>query len=200
MKKIIVFDLGGVLIDWDPRRLYRKLMDSEEQVNYFLENVCTSEWNLQQDKGRLIVDAVNERIALFPQHEAMIRTYYDRWEEMLDGEIKGTVDVFRTLKNAGYDIYALTNFSAENMIKARQIYKFLDWFNGIVVSGDEKLIKPDPRIYEILLDRYRLSADQCIFIDDMPENICSADKLGLQTIHFKSSSMLEKSLLDLEIL
>jgi len=150
MSKTVVFDLGGVLIDHDPRYLYRKLLPDEEAVTEFLTEVCHHEWNECQDAGRSLAEATAERIALFPEKADLIKAYYGRWEEMLNGAIEGTVRIFEELRGNGKPIYGLSNFSAETYVAARRHYPFLDWFEGIVVSGEDKLIN-DPAVKTVLL-------------------------------------------------
>jgi 2-haloacid dehalogenase len=184
MRKTIVFDLGGVLINWDPRNMYRKLFDDEDEMNAFLSDVCHPQWNARQDAGETLTAATAERIAVFPDKKDLIEAYYDRWVEMLDGSIPETVDIFRELKAFGEPIYALTNWSGETFPTALKIFDFLHWFEGTIVSGDEKLVKPDPAIFYVLLERFNLNAESCLFIDDSIDNIKSANQLGFDTHHF----------------
>lgn len=192
--KTIIFDLGGVLIDHNPRYLYRKLFDHEHDVTHFLETVCTHDWNEQQDAGRTIAEATAERIALFPEHTTLINAYYGRWTEMLNGAIDGTVQILDELRQINTPLYSLTNFSAETFVTARTIYDFLDWFEGILVSGEEKLIKPDPKIYQLILERHSIDPAETIFIDDRKDNIAAAEKFGIQGFHFESPSKLRHDL------
>jgi len=192
--KTIIFDLGGVLIDFDPRYLYRKLFDHEHEVTAFLETICTREWNEQQDAGRTIAVATAERVQMFPDHRALIEAYYSRWTEMLGGTILGTVDILRELRQKGTPLYALTNFSAETFVTARTIYDFLGWFEGILVSGEEKMIKPDPRIYQLTLKRFSIDPNTTIFIDDRKENVAAAEKFGIHGIHFSTPGKLRLEL------
>ena len=194
MSKTIVFDFGGVLIDWDPRYLYRKLIENEAEIDAFLSDICTPEWNILQDAGRPLADATAERIALYPDHEEMIKAFYDRWEEMLGGAIEETVDILRQLKSDGQVIYGLTNWSRETFPIALERYDFLHWFEGTVVSGTEKLAKPDPAIFKLLLERYGLQAQDCLFIDDSKANIAAAYKIGFDTHHFSSPQGLRDKL------
>ena len=194
MKKTIVFDLGGVLIDWNPRYLYRKLIDDEGDIDIFLTEICSSEWNVKQDAGRSLAEATAERVALFPEKQSLIEAFYDRWEEMLGGEISETVEILRELKANGEKLYALTNWSGETFPVARDRYKFLHWFEGTLVSGVEKLAKPDPAIFHLLLNRFELQAEHCLFIDDSKTNIEAASKIGFDTHHFTSADELRKYL------
>ncbi len=200
MVKTVVFDLGGVLIDHDPRYLYRKLLPDEAAVNAFLTNICHHDWNEMQDAGRGLAEATAERIALFPDKSDLITAYYGRWEEMLNGAIDGTVKIFEELRSQGRPVYGLSNFSAETFVTARQHYPFLDWFEGIVVSGEDKLIKPDPRIYELLLARYGLRAEDLVFIDDRADNIQAAQEQGIHGILFTSPDDLRQDLKKLNVL
>jgi len=194
MKKALVFDLGGVLIDWNPKHLYRKIIDSEDDIDTFLAEVCTSEWNLKQDAGRALAEATAERIALFPEKKSLIEAFYGRWEEMLGGEISGTVEILRELKGRGETLYALTNWSHETFPIALQRFDFLQWFRGTIVSGAEQLAKPDLTIFYLLLDRYGLQAEDCLFIDDSKANIEAAGRIGFETHHFTSANGLRQYL------
>ncbi len=200
MTKILVFDLGGVLIDWNPRYLYRKLIDDEGDINLFLSEVCNSEWNVKQDAGRALAEATAERIALFPEKKSLIEAFYDRWEEMLGGEINETVEILRELKNKGESIYALTNWSGETFPIAEERFDFLQWFDGTLVSGVEKMAKPDPEIFHLLLKRYELRAEDCLFIDDSKTNIEAAARIGFETHHFKSAAGLRQELIAANLL
>lgn len=180
----IVFDFGGVLIDWNPRYLYRTYFNDDRKMEYFLSHVCTGEWNAEHDRGRTFDEGVRLLEERFPQYSEAIRLYRDGWESMLHGEFPGTVALLMKLKKLGYGIYGLTNWSAETFPIARSKYPVLHRFDGIVVSGQEKLIKPDPRIFGILLERYGLNAGECIFIDDSPANIETAARLGFNTVLF----------------
>lgn len=190
----VVFDIGGVLIDWDPRYLYRKLLPDEPAVERFLAEVCTIEWNAEQDLGRPWAEAVAQLCERFPDQAALITAYRDRWGEMIAGAIDGTVAVLRELREAGVPLYALTNFSAETFAQARARFEFLDWFQGIVVSGEERLVKPDPRIYRRLLDRYRLPVESTVYLDDVPANVEAARALGMSGLRFTDPDRLRADL------
>jgi 2-haloacid dehalogenase len=199
--KNIIFDLGGVLIDWNPDYMYRKLISDEEKRNWFLNTICTSDWNERQDGGRLIKDANDELIQQFPVYKDWILAYYDRWEEMLNGPILGTVEIFKEIReNKKHNIYALTNWSAETFPKALQIFDFLHWFDGRVVSGEEMTRKPFRDIYEIILNRFNLEPETTLFIDDNLKNILAAKELGIHCIHFKSPENLREELFKKSIL
>jgi 2-haloacid dehalogenase len=193
--RAIIFDLGGVLIDWNPRYVYRKIFKTEEEVEWFLENVTTPAWNEQQDEGYPLHKATEELIAKHPEWEPEIKAYYGRWLEMLGEAIHETVEIFRQLKEREkYKLYALTNWSAELFPHARERFEFLKWFDGIVVSGEEKIRKPFPEFYKLLLDRYDLSASATIFVDDNLRNVKAAEEVGMRAIFFKSPSQLMQEL------
>ena len=199
--RTIIFDLGGVLIDWNPRYVYNQIFKTEEEVEWFLENVTTPDWNEQQDAGYPLHKATEELIAKHPEWAPQIKAYYGRWLEMLGDAIHETVEIFRQLKESGkYKMYALTNWSAELFPHAQERFEFLKWFDGIVVSGEEKIRKPFPEIYQLLLDRYDLSASQTIFIDDNLRNVKAAGETGMQTIFFKSPVQLKEELRSRNIL
>ncbi len=192
--KAIVFDLGGVLIDWDPRHMYRKLFEDEAEMERFLAEVATLEWNAHHDAGRRWEDGVALLIAEHPDQAELIAAYWERWEEMLGGPIQGTVAILAKLKASGAEVHALTNWSSQTFPIARERYEFLDWFEHIVVSGEEKLIKPDHRLYKILLDRIGRTANECVFIDDGIRNVNAAAELGFAAIHFQSPEQLAAEL------
>lgn len=195
MINTIIFDLGGVLIDWNPEYLYRKLFTDEAAMKDFLSTICTPDWNEEQDAGRSLQEGTAMLVSQFPQHEENIRAYYGRWEEMLGGPIADTVALFEQLKESGrYKIYALTNWSAETFTIAQQRFGFLSWFDGIVVSGTEKMRKPDTAFYQLLLDRYEVDPQQALFIDDNYRNILAAQQLGIQTVHFTGAAELKARL------
>lgn len=197
--KNVIFDFGGVLIDWNPAYLYRKEFTSESDMNWFLENICTPEWNIQQDAGRSLAEATEILQKEHPQHKEMIELYYARWDEMLGGTIEENVRVLDKLKEK-YPLYGLTNWSAETIPIAYSRYDFFNYLEGIVVSGDEKLIKPDPKLYQVLLDRYKLKANESLFIDDNFHNIETAREMGFHTIHFTDNMDLEKEVKEMGVL
>lgn len=191
----VVFDVGNVLISWDPRHLYRRIFDGdEERVERFLAEICTPEWNLEQDRGRSFAEAVAERVAAFPQWRAEIEAYDRRWHEMVPGAIEGTVRILAALRAAGVPTYAITNFSAEKFALARARFPFLDGFLGTIVSAHEKLVKPDEAIYRLLVERYGLSAEECLFIDDSPANVAAARAVGMAAHHFIDPARLAQAL------
>jgi 2-haloacid dehalogenase len=182
--KNIVFDFGGVLVDWNPRHLYRNYFKDEKEMEYFLANICTNEWNAEHDRGRSFDEGVRILTEKFPQYAELIRLYRDKWDVMLKGALPESVELLRQLKSEGYKLYGLTNWSAETFPVAWARFDFFRWFDGIVVSGEEKLIKPDPAIFELLLSRYGLKAEETVFIDDGPANVETAQHLGFKAIHF----------------
>ncbi|MCB0582668.1 MAG: HAD family phosphatase [Phaeodactylibacter sp.] len=197
----VLFDLGGVLIDWNPEYLFREVFDDEEEMRYFFEEVCTSQWNLQQDAGRPLAEATEEKAREFPEYETAIRAYYGRWEEMLGGPIEDSVRLLERLHaQNGRRLYALTNWSHETFPIAWERYDFLRLFQGIVVSGQEKLAKPDPRIYHTLLERYQVRAETAVFIDDIEANVEGAQAVGIGAIHFQGAARLEEDLRELGVL
>lgn len=193
-KPVLIFDLGAVLIDWNPRHLYRTLFDDEAAMEAFLETVCTPAWNAEQDRGRSWQDAVDLLTVEHPKHQALIQAYMDRWEDMLKGPIQGTVEILERLDRDGFELHALTNWSAETFPIARERYAFLERFRTILVSGEERLMKPDPAIFELMLERINHPAERCLFIDDSAKNIETADGLGFDAIHFLSPDQLKAEL------
>lgn len=197
----IIFDFGGVLLDWNPRYLYRKLFDDDhEAVERFLVEIGFSEWNLKQDEGRPFSVAIAELSERFPQHADLIKAYDERWEESMGGEIGPSVEILYALKRAGHTLYGLSNWSAETFRRIRHKHAFMDLFEAIVLSGEVKVIKPDPRIYALLLDKVNRPAEECLFIDDSEMNVAAAGRLGFQTIRFESPEQLESELRRLGLL
>jgi 2-haloacid dehalogenase len=182
--KAVVFDLGGVLIDWNPRHLYRKLLADEAAVEEFLATVCTPEWNAELDRGRPFAEAVAELVERHPEHAAAIAAYHERWPEMVAGDFPDTVAVLAELRAAGVPLYALTNWSAETFALTRPRFEFLEWFDGLLVSGEERVTKPDPAIFQLLLDRFGLDPEATVFVDDAPANVAAARRLGIDAIRF----------------
>ncbi|PSL04023.1 2-haloacid dehalogenase [Haloactinopolyspora alba] len=193
----VVFDLGGVLVDWDPRYLYRSLLADDDAVESFLAEVTTPEWNAAQDAGRSWDDAVAALTAQHPNHAELIAAYHHRWTETIGGQIDGTVDLLRELRDTGVGLYALTNWSDEKFPHAEERFDWLSWFEGIVVSGREGLVKPDARIFRVLLDRYGLDPSVSVFIDDNPANVEAARELGFTALRFTGSQQLAGSLAEL---
>jgi 2-haloacid dehalogenase len=196
----VVFDLGGVLIDWNPRHLYRSLFDDEADMEAFLAEVTTQEWNARQDAGRAWSEAIEELAARHPDRRELIEAYRRRWPEMLDGAIEGTVEIVRELHGRGVRLYALTNWSAETFPLARPMFEFFDWFDGIVISGEVRLVKPDPRIFAHLLERFGLEPGSTVFVDDSDANVRSATEAGLVSIRFVDPAQLRGELVALGLL
>lgn len=197
----IIFDLGGVLIDWNPRYVYRTIFKTEEEIDWFFENIATHDWNENQDAGYPIAQATEELITKHPEWEKEIRAYYGRWIEMLGGPIHETVEIFRQLRqNPELRFYALTNWSAETFPVALDKFDFLHWFHGRLVSGEEKTRKPFPEFYQKLLDKFSVHPSQAVFIDDNLRNIIAAQEMGIKGIHFKNAAELQKSLQGLGII
>lgn len=195
MKDTVIFDLGGVLIDWNPRYVYRTIFRTEDAVDHFLSKVCTGKWNEKQDEGRPFAEATDWLAGLYPEYDSEIRSYYGRWEEMLGTEISETVGILENLRSSGkYRLYALTNWSEESFPVALERFGFLSWFEDILVSGKEKLIKPDPAIYELLVSRNDISKPGAVFIDDNHANVEGARATGIDAIHFTSPSDLSAQL------
>ena len=199
--KNIIFDLGGVLIDWNPDYIFKEVFKDDEKLAWFYREICTMDWNENQDAGYPLKKATEERIALFPQYEDWIRMYYGRWEEMLGESIQGTVDLLKQcVDSPALKVVALTNWSAETFPIALKKFDFLQWFEGIVVSGEEMTRKPFPDIYQTTLKRFDLKPEQSLFIDDNKRNIEAAKALGIHCIHFSSPQQLEKELKKLNVL
>lgn len=183
----IIFDLGGVLVDWNPEYVYlNEFKGDRKKMQWFFDNICTSSWNEEQDGGYPMADATEERINLFPKYKKLIKMFYGRWEEMLKGEIGETVEILHKLKRKKYKLIALTNWSAETFPVAVKKFKFLKLFDGIVVSGKVKMLKPFPEIYNYTLKKYGLIANKSIFIDDRISNVDGAIKCGINGIQFVS--------------
>jgi len=179
-----VFDIGNVLLRWDPRNLYRRVFSAEAEMEWFLGNVCTPAWNLEQDRGRDWDEAVALLVKEHPAHEASIRAFHERWPETVSGVYEQNVALLLRLREAGVPNYCITNFSGQKFVLAKEIYPFLAGFDGVIVSGDERLLKPDAAIYHLLLDRYGLEAQDCVFIDDSRANIETARQIGMHAIHY----------------
>jgi 2-haloacid dehalogenase len=191
-----VFDLGGVLIDWDPRHLYRRLMADEADMEEFLATVCTPAWHLHHDLGPGMAESCEELAAAHPDRATLIRAWAERSEEMVRGAIDGTVEILAELKAAGVRCYALTNMEPETYPLRRERFDWFSWFDGCVVSGYEGVAKPDPRIFRLLLDRYDLRPEQAVFVDDRPDNVTAARSLGLRAVVFESPARLRGDLED----
>jgi 2-haloacid dehalogenase len=191
----VVFDLGGVLIDWNPRHLYRKLFPGDEAaMEHFLTTVCTPAWNLEQDRGRSLQEATTLLQATHPEQAELIAAYYGRWPEMLDGAIPGSVALLEELVAAGIPVYALTNWSAETFPYARPRFPFLDLFRGIIVSGEEGLVKPDARLFGRAAERFGLEPSRTLFIDDAAHNVAGAELAGFRGALFTTPEALHREL------
>ena len=197
----IIFDLGGVLVDWNPKYLYEKIFDSQEEVEWFLNNVCTSDWNIEQDAGRTIEEANALKIAEFPDYEKFINMFYERWDEMFSGLIQESVKIQQKLiADKNYKVYALTNWSAEKWDLGKQLFSFFNDFEGVVVSGQENTRKPFDDIYQLILKRYSIIPENSVFIDDNFENTLGFSRNGIHSIHFKSPEQLKSDLKKLNVI
>lgn len=196
----MVFDIGGVLIDWNPAYLYRQLLPDEASVSEFLANICTPSWNEQFDAGMPFADGTADLVSRYPEKSDLIEAYWHRWHDMLGGEVPGVPQILERLKLAGIPIHAISNWSAETFPRARAIFPFLDAFDVLVVSGQERMLKPDAAIFKLFLERAGVCAEECLFIDDNPANIAAATALGFQTEHFQTAAKLERRLVGMGIL
>ncbi len=197
----IIFDLGNVLIDWNPSYLFDQIFENEpEKKAYFFNHICTEQWHAQQDAGRPIDQATSELVEIHPGWEVPIRAFYTRWKEMFHGPIDGSVEILRELKEKNYTLFALTNWSAELLQRSWEDFPFLKWFQGIVVSGEEKINKPAKEIYFILLRKYQIDPKKALFIDDREANVLVAKEIGLAAIQFHAPSQLREELKKLGIL
>lgn len=194
MIKNIIFDFGAVLVDWNPHHLFDPYFNDDEKCEYFLETVCPYSWNVTVDAGKEIAVATAERIALFPEWEKEIRMYYGEWIKMMGGEIAGMREIIEELKAKGYRVYGLTNWSRETFPLICDDYPIFKLLEGYVVSGIERTMKPLPEIYNILLERYSLKAEESIFIDDNPTNIEGGEAVGIKGIIFESPEQLREEL------
>ncbi|MDR6545036.1 2-haloacid dehalogenase [Chryseobacterium rhizosphaerae] len=198
--KNIIFDFGGVLVDWNPRYFFKDYFNDDEKMEYFLENIAQDEWNIEQDRGRSLSEGTEIQVKKFPEWEKEIRAFYDNWTVMLKSDIPQNVEILRKLKNTDYHLFGLTNWSEETFPYALENYNFFQIFEGkIVVSGTEKLIKPDPKIWHVLLERYNIHAEESVFIDDNSKNIEMAKTLGFMTIHVTPEMNLELELAGLGV-
>lgn len=193
----IVFDFGGVLIDWNPRIMFQNIFEDKQEMEWFLENVCSNAWNLQMDKGYPFATAILELQKQFPSYAHQISAYYLRWNEMLGGEIPETVKILQEIQAKKFKVYGLTNWSDETFPEALRRYSFLKTLDGIIVSGREKLVKPDPELYKVLISRYKVEPVSSVYIDDNIDNVKIAGELGFIALHFISPDQLR---LDLQML
>lgn len=190
----IVFDFGGVVIGWDPRRVYRRFQKTDEEITRFFDEVDFHAWNLEQDRGRPWAEAVSGLSTRFPHHEKLIRAYDEHWEDSITGPIDETVGIVRRLKAAGYRLVGLTNWSADKFALTRSRYEIFRLFDEIIVSGEVGLVKPEKKIFELMLQRIGRRAEECLFIDDSPTNVDAAASMGFSTIHFQSPTQLDEEL------
>ncbi|RPJ27832.1 MAG: HAD family phosphatase [Chloroflexi bacterium] len=199
--KAIIFDYGNVLLKWDPRNIYQHFFPNDlEGMERFLREVNFADWNLQQDKGRPFVEGVAILSQQFPHYSHLIQAFHDHWIDSVGGPVIGTVDILKKLKQAGYPLYGLSNWSAETFPHARKKHDFFDLFDDMVISGEVGHVKPDPEIFQILLDKIGKPAKECLFIDDALPNIHQAQKMGFAVVHFQSSEQLESALRHLKII
>ena len=194
MIRNIIFDFGAVLVDWDPHHLYIPYFGDAAYAEWFLTEICPYEWNTEADGGRLLSEITEERIAQFPKFEKEIRMYYDRWIEMMGGQIPGMEELIRDLKARGYGVYGLTNWSRETFPLVRDRYPVFGLLDGYVVSGEEMVKKPDLALYRILLERYGLRGEECVFIDDNPRNAFGGESLGIRGLVFHDAEQVRKEL------
>lgn len=190
---VVIFDFGGVLVDWNPHYLYDPYFGSREKADWFLTHICNSAWNVQMDGGKPFEEGIAERVGEYPEWEKEIRMYRSEWLKMMGGQISGMQEVVEDLKANGYRLYGLTNWAADTFALVRHTYPVFDLLDGIVVSGEEKVAKPDPRIFRILLERYHITPSDAVFIDDNKPNTDAARALGLQTILFQSAEQIRRN-------
>ncbi|HSL29714.1 MAG TPA: HAD family phosphatase [Anaerolineales bacterium] len=199
--KVIIFDFGNVLLEWDPRFVYRRFFPNDsEGMERFLHEVSFMDWNLLQDKGRPFAEGVAALSKQFPHYSHLIQAYHDHWIDSLGEAISGTVNILKELKRGGYPLYGLSNWSAETFPKARQRHEFFSLLDDMIISGEVGHVKPDPEIFQLLLNKIGRPAQQCLFIDDSLPNIHQAQRMGFATIHFQSPEHLKASLQELRIL
>ena len=194
MIRNIIFDFGSVLVDWNPERLYGPYFNDDAKMRYFLTEICPHAWNAQADAGRSTAEITEERVAVHPEWEKEIRMYFGQWIKMMGEQIPGMQELVEELKNRGYRLYGLTNWSAETFPLVKDNYPVFRLLDGIVVSGEEKIAKPDPGIFRILLQRYGLKPEECLFIDDNPKNVSTGESLGIRGLVFTSAAALRSRL------
>lgn len=193
----IIFDFGNVFVKWDARALFKRYFPTPEAVDSFLQEICFSDWNSHQDAGRSFHEGISELSSRFPQYEEFIKAYDIFWEDSITETCAETIEIASELKKIGYELYLLTNFSAEKFPLMRKRFDFLNLFDDLIISGEHRLIKPDPAIYHLTLKRINRNAEECLFIDDTLANITTANRLGFNTIHFKSPGQLKHELLNI---
>ncbi|MCR4910432.1 MAG: HAD family phosphatase [Bacteroidales bacterium] len=190
----IIFDFGAVLVDWNPHRMLDKYFGSVEKADWFIKNVCTSEWNTEMDGGKPFAQGIAERSAIYPEYAADIQAYYDRWIEMIGGEIPGMREMVAELKEKGYKLYGLTNWSSETFCLVRNEFPVFGLLDGMLVSGEEHLLKPSPEIFQRLVDRFGLTSSECLFIDDNAANVEGSIAFGIPAIRFFGVDSLREDL------
>ena len=189
-----LFDLGGIFFDWDPNHFYKKIFKNNDEREYFLKNICNDEWNIKQDAGRLIKDAEIELVVKFPDYKNQIKLYYKNHRKMFRGIFNNSIDALKLLKEKKYECYVLSNWSWETFLNMENDYPFLKLFDGLIISGKEKIIKPNKEIYLLAIKRFNLKAKETVFIDDRIENIIAAKKLGFKTIHLINPELIENEI------
>ena len=187
-----LFDLGGVFFDWDPKFFFTKIISDKDEMDFFLTKVCNDEWNLAQDSGRSIEDGEKDIIRKFPQYENLIKLYYPNHRKMIKGTFQTSIDILMKLKQDNYECFVLSNWSAETFVDIPQEFKFMKNFDGLLISGEDKLVKPDPKIYLLAMDRFNLDPQNTVFIDDKLININAAKALGFKTIHLTNPNIIEE--------
>jgi len=196
----VLFDLGRVLLDWDPRYYYGRFFSSDDALEHFVQHVIAHDWYLEMDAGKPADQAIAERSRRFPEHAALIARWKEGWPVMLRGTIAGTVEILDALRRRGLRLYALTNFSNETWPLAKARFECLSWFEDVIVSGEHGIVKPDPRIFELAISRCRLDPAKTAFIDDVAANVEAGRACGLHAIHFTSSEKLRADLKELQLL
>ena len=189
-----LFDLGGVFFDWDPKYFFTKIISDKDEMDFFLTKVCNDEWNLAQDSGRTIEDGEKDIIRKFPQYENLIKLYYPNHRKMIKGTFQSSIDILMKLKQDSYECFVLSNWSSETFVDIPKEFKFMNNFDGLLISGEDKLVKPDPKIYLLAIDRFNLDPQNTVFVDDKLININAAIKLGFKTIHLTNPNIIEEEI------
>ncbi|MBP5172437.1 MAG: HAD family phosphatase [Bacteroidales bacterium] len=197
MIRNIIFDFGGVLVDWDPHRLLDNYFGSREKADWFIANICTGEWNAEMDAGKPFAQGIAELSAKYPEWAHEIQLYFDRWIEMIGGEVTGMLQIVKELKAKGYKLYGLTNWSAETFCQVRHKFEVFDQLDGMLVSGEEKMLKPAPEFFQLLVDRFGINPAESLFIDDNQPNVDGAIAFGINAIRFENAETLRKQLITL---